>query len=283
MTNDEDVTKGGAEHSPPHISTESLPVVDPAEQDVEELLIHQPPPGTVVLQPSIAPRRPQWGLISAVIALAVLILAFAATVFASQQATIGSQSTRISEMQNQISELTDVLQVSQETAQDLFDQVEQLGEDPVTPDPDSLSVPEPLPEDDSESSPQQGERGEVGPPPSMAQIAAAVTDFCLQNGLCKGPDGETPSEEVLQGMVAQAVAIFCANDACKGDPGQDGVDGLDGNDGATGGVGPTGPPGPTCPEGYYVDEVWINISDEETGPSSSQPAMVCRPNPPVGE
>lgn len=262
------------------VPTESLPVVSGSEENLEELLVSQPPPGTVVLQPTASQRTPQWGLIAAVIALGLFILAFGVTVFVSQQSRIDAQATRITEMQHQISELTEVLGVSQETAKELFDQVRELGEDPVTPNPDSLDVPDPLDEEDSESAPLRGERGEQGPPPSPAQIAAAITDFCLQNGACRGPAGETPTGETLQLMVSEAIALFCANGACQGEPGRDGVDG---NDGTPGSVGPTGPAGPTCPEGYYLDEVWITISDEETGPSSNQPAMVCRPNPPVGE
>jgi hypothetical protein len=288
---EKDIVGDQPDDSSKAVPTESLPipVVDAEKEEIEDLLLRQPAPGTVVVQPSAAPRTPQWGLLAAIIALVILVLGFGVTVFTSQQARIDTQATRLTEMQHQVSELTEVLHVSQDTAKELFDQVQRLGEEPVTPDPDSLEVPDPLTEDDQpESAPMRGERGEPGPPPSMAQIAAAVTNFCLENGLCKGPDGKTPTVDELRAMVSDAVAAFCANDACKGDPGndgndgRDGIDGKDGLDGLPGGVGPTGPPGPTCPEGYYLDEVWMVISEEETGLPSNQQAVICRPNP-IGE
>jgi len=76
----------------------------------------------------------------------------------------------------------------------------------------------------------RGDRGEAGEglPPTQAQIAAAVLDYCTTNNRCDAKE-PTPSQ------VATAVSNYCAaNNQCKGDKGDTGTAGANGSNGTNG-------------------------------------------------
>jgi hypothetical protein len=105
-----------------------------------------------------------------------------------------------------------------------------------------------------------------GRPPTTEEIVSAVVAVCTATGGCNGRDGrDAPPPTGAQ--IQAAVASYCSDGRCRGprgEPGQDGVDGADGVtppcmstpeqcQGATGqqgiqGVqGVQGPPGPIVP------------------------------------
>lgn len=66
-----------------------------------------------------------------------------------------------------------------------------------------------------------GEQGEQGPPPTQAQIALAVANYC-GDGRC---DAKNPTAE----QVATAVSNYCSiNNGCRGANGNDGSNGQNG-------------------------------------------------------
>ena len=70
----------------------------------------------------------------------------------------------------------------------------------------------------------QGEPGEDGPPPSDAQVALAVANYCS--------DGSCDGQNATQAQVSAAVAMYCNNRGqCRGPEGEEGQDGADGEDG----------------------------------------------------
>jgi len=74
----------------------------------------------------------------------------------------------------------------------------------------------------------RGAQGEQGIPPTQAQVAAAVLDYCTTNNRC---DGQSPTAA----QVATAVSNYClANNNCKGDTGPTGAAGQNGTNGTNG-------------------------------------------------
>ncbi len=91
--------------------------------------------------------------------------------------------------------------------------VDTTGQEPVAPEPAEV--------DESDAVPgTAGAVGPQGPPPTDAQVRAAVSAFCAETG-CDGPAGPGPSAE----DVLAAVTAYCADDTCRGEPGEDGAAG----------------------------------------------------------
>lgn len=81
-----------------------------------------------------------------------------------------------------------------------------------------------------------GDTGPAGPPPTSAQVAAAIRAYC-STGLCRG-------RTITSAQVRQAVHAYCAErNRCKGPAGVKGVTGATGPTGATGDRGPAGQDG----------------------------------------
>ncbi|CAB4896402.1 unannotated protein [freshwater metagenome] len=108
-----------------------------------------------------------------------------------------------------------------------------------------------------------GNEGRVGPAPSRADIAAAVTAYC-ETFACRGPAGPAGAEGPLgppgpfgpaglpatDQQVAQAIASYCAlRDQCRGGQGPKGDTGEKGDAGEKGDTGDTGPAGPPGADG----------------------------------
>lgn len=173
------------------------------------------------------------------------------------------------------------LTATQEDAQTLHEQVEDLGATPmVTPSPPGSGPTGP-----------PGPIGPRGRPPTAAEVRGAVIAYCAERNGCRGP---------TQADVAAAVRAYC-NDRgeCRGPRGEAGVDGTDGQDGADapppsdeqvaaavaaycserdecrgprgepGERGPRGSPGPACPPGYSREQAMVVTTD---GPRD---AVIC--------
>lgn len=144
-------------------------------------------------------------------------------------------------------------------AQQLYDQVRDLGGTPI--------VQAPVP----------GERGPVGPqgpegPPGRDGVdgrdgADGTTPLCLaEPGQCRGADGT----------------------GVAGVDGQDGRDGAPGEKGEKGEKGDPGEPGPVCPAGYELRNAVITADDGSTyqgkacvDPGSSRPPTTTTTSPPL--
>ena len=150
-------------------------------------------------------------------------------------------------------ELRTQLGASQANAQELYEQLIALGEDPEGEAPAEV-VPGPAGD--------PGPRGPIGPAGKDGAPGAAGRD---------GVDGEpgTPGEPGSAGQDGQ--------DGATGPAGPAGQPGKDGKDGATGPAGPPGPAGATCPSGYEMQTVWLSIADTEFGTFHRAQASVCRP------
>lgn len=185
-------------------------------------------------------------------------------VVAYQQSERAAQATNAAEIE------AAQAQENGEAIEALRDQVFELGEVPV--------AAQPSPPPSSPDSPRNGEDGEDAPPPTAAQVYAAVVQ-CFTAGVCVAPTGE---------------------------PGKDGLNGTNGNDGrdapaptfeqmmaavqqcfASGlcvaPAGAQGPAGPTCPEGFTATAVWLAASDSEIDIPTQRQAIVCLPTPIEGE
>lgn len=247
--------------------TGSVPVIDP--DDIENDRLVSPEPGTVVLQPRPVVRKPQWGLIGAMIALVSLVLAFGLVSIATQQDRINAQAERLLSATSQITELSEALKISQENAQDLWDQLRSLGQVPEGENPKNLPAPTPDPELLKGDPGAPGARGPAGRPPTYQEIASVVTAYCAQNNFCRGPQGDSVSSE----QITASVALFCANEACRGEAGPQGPQGPQGETGATGSTGAVGPAGPTGADGAAgapgrgLASVSCVLGDPETHPA----------------
>lgn len=80
--------------------------------------------------------------------------------------------------------------------------------------------------------------GRPGPPPSAAQVAAALVQVCADQGGC-------PPMPVVTKALAAALAAHPPSAGPTGPPGPIGVPGEPGPSGPAGEPGPSGPPGPT--------------------------------------
>ncbi|MFS0715196.1 hypothetical protein ABC195_15075 [Microbacterium sp. 2P01SA-2] len=153
------------------------------------------------------------------------------------------------------------LQASQANAQELYEQlltlpgVEPDGEDPaevapVTGEPGATGARGPAGLRGANG--DDGEPGAAGPPGPQGAPGAAGQDG--NNGM-SGADG------------------------APGPAGPQGEPGPPGVQGAPGETGSPGPAGPTCPDGYTAREFTVQVIDPETGLPTTQPAVLCAPNP----
>lgn len=188
-------------------------------------------------------------------------------VLVSQADTIHSQQTRITALNEQTSVLIEDLTASQENAQQLYDQLLELGERPDGDAPDDV-VTIPTPGEPGATGPRgpPGQAGEDGQAPTAAELLSAVTAYCSLNGGCIGADGTNGAP----GPVGPAGPV--------GPVGSPGAPGVAGPAGPVGPPGPAGPAGPTCPEGYTAQIVWLSVADTQFGTFSRQQAAVCRPS-----
>lgn len=225
-------------------------------RDPEEVLAEmretQTAPGTLVVPPlEETPRRMGWTFTVTVAILVTLLLGLGGWFLLNLVDRNARLNEVVSAQRDDISELTDDLVASQANAQELYDQLLALGEDPDGSDPETL-IPERGP---------SGPAGEPGTP---------------------GSDGE-PGEKGAPGTPGV--------DGAPGEPGADGKDGQDGEQGPagpmgpqgpageTGATGPQGPAGPTCPDGYTGTATTVLVEDPETGAPTSQPAYLCTLTP----
>lgn len=225
-------------------------------RDPDEVLAEmreQTAPGTIVLPPlEETPRRMGWVFTVTVAILTILLLGLGGWFLLNLVDRNARLNEVVSAQRDDISELTDDLVSSQANAQDLYDQLLALGEDPDGANPDSL-IPE---------------RGPSGPAGDDGRPGAP------------GDDGE-PGKDGEPGTPG-----------APGEPGADGKDGQDGErgaqgpagppgaDGAPGATGPQGPAGPTCPDGYTGTATTVLVEDPETGAPTAQPAYLCTLTPP---
>ncbi|QGZ16732.1 hypothetical protein PBI_DEWDROP_85 [Microbacterium phage Dewdrop] len=220
-------------------TTDAVPVLDPTAEGSENVM---PQPGMVVLQPPAPKPKPQWGLMAAIIALATMTILFVLVALSTQQERIDAQKYRLDAANVQITELSEALHISQENAQQLFDQLQELGQVPEGEDPGNLPIPSATPIPGA-----QGERGEPGRAPTIEEIYQTVATYCALNGFCRGPQGESPSEA----QIAAAVVSYCAGTTCQGPKGEPGAQGATG---ATGGQGPAGSQGDRGEKGDKGDQ-----------------------------
>lgn len=224
---------------------------DPAEI-LQEMRESQTAAGAIVLPPiEEPPKRLGWVFTVTTAILVMLLLGLGAWFLVNLVDRNARSNSVVEEQRLTISELTDDLVASQANAQELYDQLLALGEDPDGTDPEVL-IPERGP---------SGPAGEPGTP---------------------GDDGE-PGDPGAPG--APGV------DGAPGEPGADGKDGQDGEQGSagpagpqgptgqTGATGPQGPAGPACPDGYTGTATTVLVEDPETGVPTSQPAYLCTLTP----
>lgn len=224
---------------------------DPQEV-LQELRDSQTAPGTLVV-PATEPvtRRNSWVFTVTASILALLLLGLGAWFLLNLVDRNARLNSVVAEQRQEIASLTDDLIASQENAQDLYDQLLALGEEPEGTNPEVL-VPEPG---------AQGERG----------IPGAEGAPGLQGE--PGTDGEpgapgAPGQNGTDG-----------SQGAQGPVGPTGPQGPAGEPGATGAVGPQGPPGPACPDGYTGRTVWLSVAESQFGTFSRQQAFICQPTP----
>lgn len=180
-----------------------------------------------------------WGWIARAI-FAVLVLA---TLFFGGYLTVANTA-----MREQLGETLDDLAASRAETTALYEQLRAIGEKPVV-EPGEVG---------------KGEgAGPQGPP--------GVQGIPGERG-APGPAGES----VTSSQIADAVADYCAGNACRG---PQGVAGSPGPVGATGPAGAQGEPGPACPAGHELRFVWLSVATEQFGTFSRQPAAICQPTP----
>jgi hypothetical protein len=147
-----------------------------SDETPEPTLIGPVAPGTITVPPAPATRRPPWVLyfVSTILiglVLAVMIGWISNLVDRNERlnARVSDQADTISEKDSQIADLTDDLITSNANAQNLYDQLLALGQEPEGVDPEVI-VPTPG---------AQGPQGEQGPGPTDSQVLAGVTQYCL--------------------------------------------------------------------------------------------------------
>lgn len=145
---------------------------------------------------------------------------------------------------------------------DLYDEyTQEVGQEPDAPAPDKVAEQGPQGEPGAPGAPGPvGPQGPAGEPGRIGPAGPEGTTGTTGETGTSGPSGNTgPQGE-------------------RGPQGPAGVQGPAGETGAPGPIGPIGPPGPACPDGYYLDDVWLSIAEEQFGLFSRQPAIICRPN-----
>ncbi|UVK61363.1 hypothetical protein SEA_GINGERBUG_28 [Microbacterium phage Gingerbug] len=236
--------------------TEGLEPRDPAEI-LQEMRDSQTAPGAIVV-PALEepPRRMGWVFTVTTAILVTLLLGLGAWFLVNLVDRNARLNAVVAEQRDDIAALTDDLVASQANAQDLYDQLLALGEDPDGTNPDVLI-------------PERGERGEQGAPGIPGS---------------DGEDGEpgTPGAPGAPGEDGK--------DGAPGAPGEDGQDGAQGEQGPAGpagppgpagpagqdgATGPQGPAGPTCPDGYTGTATTVLVPDPVTGLPTPQDAFLC--------
>jgi hypothetical protein len=167
------------------------------------------------------------------------------------------------------------LQASQSNSQELYEQLLDEGIEPEGEAPEEVAPPPVVEKPKDGDDGKDGEDGAAGPPPTDAQVYAAVQQ-CFTTGVCVAPKGDpgtngtngqdapAPTAEQMLAAMQQCFASgVCV--APKGDQGA------------------PGPAGPTCPDGYTPTTVWMTVSDEEAGIPRQQQAIACLPITTEGE
>jgi hypothetical protein len=134
--------------------------------------------------------------------------------------------------------------------------------------------------------------GEDAPPPSDAQVFAAVIDYCSGDA-CRGDDG-ADAEPLTQAEIDAAFTRFCGGGACQGDDGARGLScveelGLEPCRGPAGADSTV--PGPAGADGRGIVSVTfvnggdcrmvITYTDETTQEIGGMPASMCKTPDPV--
>lgn len=173
--------------------------------------------------------------------------------------TVAGLSAQLKDADRRLDQAKARYSENQAHAAALADQVRALGDRPVVEPGDPVPGPQGIP----------GVPGPVGPPPSFAEVVAALAQYC-QGGRCRGPAGPAGEDG------APGPRGFAGDDGAtgpQGPPGQSvtGPPGPQGPRGETGASGPRGEPGPTCPDGYTTQERTLRTDEAPQG----EPAVVC--------
>lgn len=203
-------------------------------------------PGSTSQVDRVARSANRWTWFSRILFALLVLAGIGFAVFSS----VSSTATR-----DELAYVKDRLAQSETQSQALADQIIDLGETPVV-------EPAPTPSDPVVINGRDGDDGEDGadaPPPTLAQMNAAVRE-CFASGQCIAPAGDKGDE------------------GDKGDKGDKGDPGNDGADSTTPGpVGPVGPAGPTCPTGFVATTVWVSVSEAELDLPTTRQAVICLP------
>lgn len=150
-------------------------------------------------------------------------------------------------------------------AQALAEQVRSLGEKPITSAPEAVPGPQGV-------QGIQGIPGPMGPPPSLAQVVAALADYCA-DGRCRGAAGVDGDDGKPgpRGAPGESITGPAGPPGPKGEPGESvtGPAGPRGEQGERGATGPQGEPGPTCPEGYTAQQRTIRTDEHPEGETAT--------------
>lgn len=180
-------------------------------------------------------------LILCVLSIALVALGgFTVTNLATR---VEAANARNADQSEQISGLLDDLHASQENAQELYDQLLALGENPDGEAPDDVVTV--VPENGRDG--DDGARGPAGPAgasPTALEILTAV-GRCFDSGACTAPKGDR-GESGQQGGAGPA-----------GPPGPAGQDST-----VPGPQGPAGPTGPAGADGRGIQSLYC---DDTTG------------------
>ncbi len=204
-------------------------------------------PGTyVVPEVSETPRKAAWGF-TVTVAILVLLLVGIGVWFLGNLVTRNAElGDTVSAQREEIADLTDDLVASQANAQELYDQLLALGEDPEGQNPETLPVGPEGPRGPAGDPGAQGLPGEEGPPGPSGPA---------------GPQGQTGQT----GPVGES-----GEPGPAGPQGPAGPAGPQGEPGATGPQGPAGPAGPACAEGTTPTTIWVQTRTDPFLPSTQQ-------------
>lgn len=204
----------------------------------------------------VARSANRWTWISRILFALLALAVIGYAVFSS----LASAATR-----DELGDVKDRLAQSESQGQALSDQIIALGETPVVTPSTSTSDPIII-------TPTNGQDGEDAPPPTDAQVYAAVVQ-CFTTGACVAPkpdpgqdgkDGQDAPAPTFEQMMAAVQQCF-ASGLCVAP------------------AGGQGPAGPTCPEGFTATAVWLSASDSELEIPTQRQAIVCLPTPIEGE
>lgn len=221
--------------------TQSTEERDPDEV-LQELRDAQTPPGTLVVPaPEPMTRRNSWTFTVTAAILALLLIGLGAWFLVNLVDRNARLNNVVAEQRDEIASLTDDLVAANENAQDLYDQLLALGQEP---------------------------EGEA--PEDVVQTPSNGTDGRPGRDGEDGTDGQ-PGKDGQPGLNG--------NDGQSRKDGKDGQPGKDGQDGQPGATGAQGAPGPACPDGYTGTATTVLVPDPVTGLPTPQPAFLCTPTP----